>query len=113
MFSLILTPNSPPPLLFVSIRKPLKYFLPTLTMPSSFRHAISKRLFAFAWLNIAGGLLLASLSAIALLGFRFYPHFINDAAGIPLTYLMLIKAASSLYTASCVLRNSDLGDFLK
>jgi len=42
-----------------------------------------------------------------------HPHFINDSAGIPLTYIMLLKAVSSLFVFGSVLRNTDMGDFFK
>lgn len=51
--------------------KPLRYFLPTLAMPSSFRRAIAKRLFAFAWLNVLGAVCLATLALIALFAFPY------------------------------------------
>ena len=98
--------------LLTSLLTPLKHFLPTTTMPTSLSRTLPKRLYAFAWLNLLGGLAMLTLATIALTAFQYYPHFINDHAGLPLTYLMLIKAATSSYTGLTALRNSDFGDFM-
>ena len=38
----------------------------------------------------------ALCSFVAMTAMGSHPHFLNDSAGIPLTYIMILKAASSL-----------------
>jgi len=93
--------------------KPLKFFLPTLGMPRTLKKDIAKRLIAIGWIELVCALGMLILSFVAMTAMGSHPHFINDSAGIPLTYIMLLKAVSSLFVFGSVLRNTDMGDFFK
>ena len=95
--------------------KPLKYFMPTISMPKKgkFKKVMWKRLVAITWIEVLSTISMGALTIIAVAGLKPYPHFINDAAGIPLTSLMALKSLSSLFVSFSLLRNIDLGDFFK
>ena len=95
--------------------KPLKYFVPSVNMPrkAKMKEAIAKRLMAIAWIQLLAFVSMLVLAVVAGVGLKPYPHFINDAAGVPLTALMAFKAVTSLFTTMSLLRNTDLGDFVK
>lgn len=95
--------------------KPLKYFVPTVNMPrkAKIRDVIMKRLMAIAWIELISFVAMLVLSIVAAFALTPYPHFINDSAGLPLTLLMALKAVTSLLTTMSLLKNTDLGDFVK
>lgn len=101
-------------LLKVSLFKPLKYFIPSINMPSTskIKNNICKRLIANAWIQFICSAGMFTITIIAMLAMTSHPHFLNDSAGVPLTILMLFKGFSNFVVFLGILRNVDIGDFL-